>query len=50
MAFPASSPLVGLISKLDFLAAAKNSGSFMVSMKDVWRIFTRSFGVPGGTA
>jgi len=32
MAFPASSPLVGSISRLDFLGSAKKSGSFMLSI------------------
>jgi glutathione S-transferase len=46
--FSISSPPSGSRFKLALRAAARNSGSFIVSEKAFLSILTRSFGVPGG--
>ena len=46
--FSISAPSIGSRSSLAFCVSAKNSGSFIVSMKALRNKFTRSFGVAGG--
>ena len=47
--FSSSLADIGLISKLDFFASDKKSGSFIVATKAFCSSLTRSFGVPGGS-
>ena len=46
--FSTSSPAIGSIASIDFLASAKKSESFKVVMRACLIICTGSFGVPGG--
>src|SRR4051794_41624168 len=41
-------PSIALISSLNFWASCKSAGSFIVSMNESCRIFTRSAGTPSG--